>query len=50
VFLNRVPGDAIDLLDGTRHYIYSVYGVSPDYDEMVKIDRFIHEEVVIVYD
>ena len=50
VFLNKVPGDAIDPWDGTRHYIYSVYGVSPDYDAVIEINRFLHEEVMAVYE
>ena len=47
VLLNRTPGDPIDLWDGTFHYIYSVYGVATDYDEVVEINRFLHEEVKI---
>lgn len=50
VLLNRDPGDPIDLWDGTRHYIYSVSGVSPDYDGMLEIDRFLNEEVTVVYE
>jgi biotin carboxylase len=50
VFVNRSPGDPIDWREGTRHYIYSVYGVSADYDELLEIDRFIHEEVSIAYE
>jgi biotin carboxylase len=50
VLSNRNPGDAIDLWDGTRHYVYSVYGVSPDYTSLLEIDRFLHEEVVVVYE
>jgi biotin carboxylase len=50
VFVNRSPGDPVDWHEGTRHYIYSVYGVSTDYDELLEIDRFIHEEVSIVYE
>ena len=50
VFVNRGPGDAIDWRDGTRHYVYSVFGVSADYDGVLEIDRFLHEEVSIVYE
>ena len=49
VLLNRTPGDPIDLWDGTFHYIYSVYGVATDYDEVLEINRFLHEEVSVVY-
>ncbi|MFZ2058776.1 MAG: hypothetical protein WAV54_15335, partial [Acidimicrobiales bacterium] len=50
IFVNRSPGDPVDWREGTRHYIYSVYGVSADYDGLLEIDRFLHEEVSIVYD
>jgi len=50
VFLNREPGTPIDMWDGTRHYIYSVYGVSDDYAGLLEIDRFLHEDVTIVYE
>jgi len=50
VFVNRGPGDAVDWREGTRHYLYSVSGVSADYDGVLEINRFLHEEVSIVYD
>jgi biotin carboxylase len=50
VLSNRNPGDDIDLWDGTRHYVYRAYGESPDYESLLEIDRFLHEEVVIVYE
>jgi biotin carboxylase len=50
IFVNRSPGDPVDWREGTRHYIYSVYGVSADYDGLLEIDRFLREEVSIVYD
>jgi hypothetical protein len=50
VFVNRSPGDPIDWREGTRHYVYSVYGVSADYCGLLEINRFLHEEVPIVYE
>ncbi|MGD0983656.1 MAG: ATP-grasp domain-containing protein [Acidimicrobiales bacterium] len=50
IYVNRSPGDPIDWREGTRHYIYSVYGVSADYDELMEINRFLHEEVSIAYE
>jgi len=50
IFVNRGPGDAVDPWAGTRHYIYSVYGVSPDYEGLLEVDRFLHEDVVIDYE
>ena len=49
VFVNRSPGDPIDWREGGAHFIYSVSGVSADYDELLEINRFLHEEVSIVY-
>ncbi len=50
IFVNRSPGDPVDWREGTGHYIYEVSGVSADYDGLLEIDRFLHEEVSIVYD
>ena len=50
IFVNRGPGEPIDWHEGTGHYVYTVYGVSPDYDGLLEIDRFLHEEVSIVYE
>ena len=50
VLSNRNPGDAIDLWDGTRHYVFRAYGVSSDYESLLEIDRFLHEEIAIVYE
>ena len=50
IFLNRSPGDAIDWRVGTGHYVYEVTGVSEDYDGLLEINRFLHEEVSIVYE
>jgi hypothetical protein len=50
VFVNRAPGDRVDSRAGTRQYVYSVFGVSEDYDRLLEINRFLHEEVSIVYD
>ncbi|HLN04888.1 MAG TPA: ATP-grasp domain-containing protein [Acidimicrobiales bacterium] len=49
IFLNRAPGDLVDWREGTRNYIYSVYGVSADYDELLEVNRYLHEEVSIAY-
>ena len=50
IYVNRSPGDPVDWREGTRHYIYSVFGASPDYDELLTISRFLHEQVSIVYE
>ena len=50
VRLNHGPGDRLDWRDGTRGYVYLASGVSEDYDRLLETDRFLHEEVLIVYD
>lgn len=50
VSLHRRPGDPIEVLDGTRQFIYEAEGASRDYDGLLEIDRFLHEEVVITYE
>jgi D-alanine-D-alanine ligase-like ATP-grasp enzyme len=50
IFVNRSPGDPVDWREGTGGYVYEVSGVSADYDGLLEIDRFLHEEVSIVCD
>ena len=50
VFLNRSPGDPVDWRVGTGHYVYEVTGVSEDHEALLEINRFLHEEVSVVYE
>jgi biotin carboxylase len=50
IFVNRSPGDLVDWREGTRHYVYAVFGVSADYDRLLEIERFLREEVSIDYE
>ncbi len=50
VVVNRAPGDTINSWDGTRQYLYEVRGVSPDYEGLLEIDRFLHEDITVVYE
>jgi biotin carboxylase len=50
VLLNRRPGDPVDWREGIFQYIYSVYGVASGYDEVLEINRFLHEQVSIAYE
>lgn len=50
VHLNQEPGAPLDMQDGTRHYIYSVFGASADHQGLLEVDRYLHEEVVILYE
>ena len=50
IFVNRSPGESVDWREGTGHYVYEVSGGSEDYDELLEINRFLHEEVSIVCD
>lgn len=50
VHLNQEPGATLDMREGTRHYIYSAFGASPDHQALVGVDRFLHEEVRILYE
>lgn len=50
VFLNRLPGDAVDWRAGTSHYVYDVTGVSASHDDLLEVNRFLHEEVSVVYE
>ena len=50
VFLNRSPGDSVDWRVGTGHYVYEVTGVSASHNELLEVNRFLHEEVSVVYE
>jgi hypothetical protein len=48
--VNRSPGDPVNWREGTRQYVYSVFGVSANYDELLEVNRFLHEQVSVVYE
>ncbi len=50
VFVNRSPGDSVDWREGGGHFIYSVAGVCENYDGLLEINAFLHEEVSIAYE
>ncbi len=50
VFVNRAPGEPIGRREDAWPFICSVFGVSADYEELLEINRFLHEEVSIVYE
>ena len=50
VFVNRSPGDSVNWREGTRQYIYSVFGASANYEELLQVNRFLHEQVSVVYE
>jgi len=50
VFLNRLPGDSVDWRVGTGHYVYEVTGVSASHDDLLEVNRFLHEEVSVAYE
>jgi len=50
IFVNRAPGDPISRREDEWPFIYSVFGVSADYNEVLEVSRFLHEEVLIVYE
>ena len=50
VSVNRGPGDSIDWREGGAHFVYSVCGVSADHEELLEINHFLHEQVLIGYE
>ncbi len=50
VRLNHGPGDSLDWRDGTSGNVYLASGVSEDHDRLLETNRFLHEQVSIVYD
>lgn len=49
ISVHRGPGAALDWRDGSRCHIVAVAGTARDLDELVRIDRFLHDDVSVSY-
>lgn len=49
ISVHQGPGAALDWRDGTRNYILAVLGSARDHDELLAVDRFLHQEVAVTY-
>ena len=50
VYLHHPPGSDLDASDGTRNYLFAIVGSASDYDGMLAIDRFLRDEITVVYE
>jgi biotin carboxylase len=50
VYLHHPPGTELDGRDGTRAYVYAVVGKADDHPGMVAVERFLRDEVEVVYE
>jgi biotin carboxylase len=49
ISVHRGPGATLDWRDGSRCHIVAVAGTARDLDELVRIDRFLHDDVSVSY-
>lgn len=50
VYVHKGPGEPVDWREGTSQFIFEVSGVADSYEEIFEIERFLHEEVSVVYE
>lgn len=49
ITVHQGPGADLDWRDGTRNHIVAVVGSANDYDELLAVDRLLHQEVMVTY-
>jgi biotin carboxylase len=49
ISVHQGPGADLDWRDGSRNHIMAVVGSAPDYDELVAVERLLHQEVTVTY-
>jgi biotin carboxylase len=49
ISVHQGPGAQLDWRDGTRTYIMAVVGAAADYDELLRVDRLLHQDVAVTY-
>jgi biotin carboxylase len=49
ITIHQGPGADLDWKDGSRNHIVAVVGTAHDYDELLEVNRLLHEEVTVTY-
>jgi biotin carboxylase len=49
ITVHQGPGAVLDWKDGSRNHIVAVVGTAADYDELLEVDRLLHEAVTVTY-
>lgn len=49
ITVHQGPGAVLDWKDGSRNHILAVVGSADDYDELLAVNRLLHDEVTVTY-
>ncbi len=49
ITVHQGPGAVLDWMDGSRNHIMAVVGSADDYDELLAVNRLLHDEVTVTY-
>jgi biotin carboxylase len=49
ISVHQGPGADLDWKDGSRNHIMAVVGTARDYDELLSVNRLLHQEVTVTY-
>ena len=49
VSIHQGPGSDLDWKDGSRNHILAVVGSADTYDELLQVNRLLHEQVTVTY-
>jgi biotin carboxylase len=49
ITVHQGPGSVLDWMDGSRNHIMAVVGSAGDYDQLLAVNRLLHEEVTVTY-
>jgi biotin carboxylase len=49
ITVHQGPGAVLDWKDGSRNHILAVVGSASDYDELLAVNRLLHDEVTVTY-
>jgi biotin carboxylase len=49
ITVHQGPGSVLDWMDGSRNHIMAVVGTANDYEQLLAVNRLLHEEVTVTY-
>jgi hypothetical protein len=49
ISVHQGPGADLDWKDGSRNHIMAVVGSARDYEELLSVNRLLHQEVTVTY-
>jgi biotin carboxylase len=49
ITVHQGPGSVLDWMDGSRNHIMAVVGSADDYDQLLAVNRLLHDEVTVTY-